>query len=116
MINTDSYKPNGPLFFYTGNEGTIEGFADNTGIMFDLAPQFNALIVFCEHRYYGNGSSSPFGKHSFAFVDFAKYLTIEQTLADYVNLIGQLKQEFKLSSVIAFGGKQLIVRLNVNLF
>ena len=39
----------GPLFFYTGNEGAIEGFYENTGFLFELAQNFSALIVFAEH-------------------------------------------------------------------
>ena len=37
------------MFFYTGNEGAIEGFYDNTGFLFELAQNFSALIVFAEH-------------------------------------------------------------------
>ena len=43
------WKGSGPLFFYTGNEGAIEGFYDNTGFLFELAQNFSALIVFAEH-------------------------------------------------------------------
>jgi hypothetical protein len=47
---TDVYwKGSGPLFFYTGNEGAIEEFYDNTGFLFELAENFSALIVFAEH-------------------------------------------------------------------
>ena len=38
----------GPLFVYMGNEGDIEWFATNTGFMFDIAPDFGALLVFIE--------------------------------------------------------------------
>ena len=37
-----------PIFVYTGNEGNIEWFADNTGFLFDIAPKFNALLIFIE--------------------------------------------------------------------
>ena len=43
------WKGSGPLFFYTGNEGAIEEFYDNTGFLFELAQNFSALIVFAEH-------------------------------------------------------------------
>lgn len=39
---------NAPIFVYTGNEGDIEWFAQNTGFMFDTAPHFKALLVFIE--------------------------------------------------------------------
>uniref|UniRef100_A0A5S6QJV8 Uncharacterized protein n=1 Tax=Trichuris muris TaxID=70415 RepID=A0A5S6QJV8_TRIMR len=33
LINTEHWQPKfGPVFFYCGNEGNIEGFAENTGI------------------------------------------------------------------------------------
>ena len=43
------WKGSGPLFFYTGNEGAIDGFYDNTGFLFELAQNFSALVVFAEH-------------------------------------------------------------------
>ncbi|KAI6172734.1 hypothetical protein M3Y98_01006300 [Aphelenchoides besseyi] len=107
LIN-DSYKKNdgspSPLFFYTGNEGTIEGFAENTGILLDIAPLFNAIVVFAEHRYYGNGTSMPFGQDSFYNATNVRLLTIEQTLADYAQLIRKLKTQYPISRVIASGG------------
>ncbi|KAG4913560.1 hypothetical protein JHK82_054147 [Glycine max] len=51
LIN-DTYwggdKSNAPIFFYTGNEGDIEWFAQNPGFMFETAPYFKALLVFIE--------------------------------------------------------------------
>eukprot|EP01083_Nonionella_stella_P227222 806376_1 len=46
-------KSKNVIFFYAGNEGNIESFYNNTGFMFDNAPQFGALVLFAEHRYYG---------------------------------------------------------------
>ena len=39
----------GPIFFYTGNEGPITEFWEAAGFIFDIAPQFQALVVFAEH-------------------------------------------------------------------
>lgn len=41
-------EKNAPIFVYTGNEGNIEWFAQNTGFMFENAPHFKALLVFIE--------------------------------------------------------------------
>ena len=51
LVN-DSYwdKVGGPIFFYTGNEGKIESFTENTGFMWDIASEFGAMLVFAEHR------------------------------------------------------------------
>lgn len=51
LIN-DTYwggaKSNAPIFVYTGNEGNIEWFAQNTGFLYETAPHFKALIIFIE--------------------------------------------------------------------
>ncbi len=47
---TDQYwDENGPIFFYTGNEGPITGFWDNSGFVFEAAQKINALVIFGEH-------------------------------------------------------------------
>jgi len=38
----------GPIFLYCGNEGDIEWFAQNTGFVWEIAPQFGAMVVFPE--------------------------------------------------------------------
>ena len=34
-----------PYFLFTGNEGDIEAFAQNTGFMWDIAEEFHAMLV-----------------------------------------------------------------------
>ncbi|KAJ3679173.1 hypothetical protein LUZ60_017184 [Juncus effusus] len=94
----------GPIFVYTGNEGNIEWFATNTGFMFDIAPKFGALLVFIEHRFYGE--SVPFGNDSYKSAETLGYLTSTQALADYAILIRSLKQNLsaETSPVVVFGG------------
>lgn len=100
-------KDGGPIFFYTGNEGDITLFVNNTGFIWDIAPQFGAMVVFAEHRYYGKSkpfpdlSPNPDNVHKFG------QFTVEQALADYARLILYLKDTIdgaKNSRVIAFGG------------
>ena len=98
-------EKNGPLFFYTGNEGDITTFINNTGFMWDIAPTFQAMVVFAEHRYYGE--SKPFGNIQPSVNTTKQFgqLTAEQALADYAQLIEYLKEKYSgISAVIAFGG------------
>ncbi|XP_016474216.1 uncharacterized protein LOC107796017 isoform X1 [Nicotiana tabacum] len=104
LINDKYWQKGGPIFVYTGNEGNIDWFAANTGFMLDIAPKFHALLVFIEHRFYGN--SMPFGKKSYKSPKTLGYLNSQQALADYAVLIRSLKQNLSSESspVVAFGG------------
>ncbi|KAH7699157.1 PCP-1.1 protein, partial [Aphelenchoides avenae] len=114
LYNLDNYDmtaKNGPLFFYTGNEGAIGTFADNTGIMWDLAKQFKAAVVFAEHRFYG--MTMPFrdawteATRSVDGIDKLSTMDVRQVIEDYAYAIPQLKSALKLppnAPVIAFGG------------
>lgn len=77
LANAEYWDPmSGPIFFYAGNEGKVEGFYDNSGFLTDvLAPQFKALIVFGEHRYFGK--SFPFDKSVAFDKDHNKWLTVD---------------------------------------
>eukprot|EP00731_Ephydatia_muelleri_P031411 Em0022g925a len=102
LISLDYWNPSGPMFFYTGNEGDITWFCNNTGFMWDIAPQFNAMLVFAEHRYYGD--SLPFGPDSYKDADHLAFLMSEQALADFAELVTGLKGIYGDMSVFAFGG------------
>lgn len=104
LLNTQFWDPHdkkAPIFFYTGNEGDVTLYANHTGLIWENAPTFKALVVFAEHRYYGK--SLPFGDK---FMDHLGYLTHDQALADYAKLIYYLQKKFDALDhpVIAFGG------------
>ncbi|TYI89137.1 hypothetical protein E1A91_D03G033700v1 [Gossypium mustelinum] len=109
LINTEHWvgpSRSGPIFLYCGNEGDIEWFAVNTGFVWDIAPRFGAMILFPEHRYYGD--SMPFGSKEEAYRNATtlSYLTAEQALADFAVLITDLKKNLSAEGcpVVLFGG------------
>lgn len=94
-IISEEFNPDktGPILFYAGNEGAIEGFYDNSGFMTrTLAERLNATVVFGEHRYYGQ--SYPFDSKEEAMKpENLKYLSVEQVMMDYVTLLEHIKAE-----------------------
>jgi len=98
------YSKGGPIFLYAGNEGAIEQFYYNTGLVFDWAPEFRALVLFPEHRYYGD--SLPFGPTDSFQNENLGWLRIEQAIADYASIVDWVKFKFHAedATVIAFGG------------
>lgn len=64
LVNAQYYNASqGPILFYTGNEGDIWAFYNASGFLTDtLAKKLGALVVFCEHRWYG--TSYPFGNET----------------------------------------------------
>ncbi|RHY20010.1 hypothetical protein DYB37_003710 [Aphanomyces astaci] len=89
----------GPIFFYTGNEANVELYLNHTGIMWENAAEFGAMLVFAEHRYFGLSIPDDALKRM-------EYLSSEQALADYAVLLGEIKNAYNASSsaVVAFGG------------
>ena len=73
--------------------------------MQELASAWGGLLIFGEHRYYGD--SLPFGKDSL-LPENALYLSTEQALADYATLLTELKTTILENAascpVISFGG------------
>jgi lysosomal Pro-X carboxypeptidase len=108
LVNDQYYNASfGPILFYTGNEGDIYTFYNNSGFVTDtLAKQLSAKVVFAEHRYYG--TSMPFitGEASYADVEHRRFLSIEQVFWDYLELLKFIKDENNMQdrAVIAFGG------------
>lgn len=73
--------------------------------MWDVAEEMKAMLVFAEHRYYGK--SLPYGSKSFRDSKHLNFLTSEQALADFAELITNLRQTIpgvKNQPIIAVGG------------
>lgn len=70
-----------PVFFYTGNESPIEEYVNHTGLIWEMAPQFGAQVVFVEHRYEGKSLPSAELPHCLA------YASSYQALADFARFI-----------------------------
>jgi len=95
------WKQNAPVFFYLGNEDNVELYVNHTGLMWESAAEFSALLVFAEHRYYG--ASLPYAAGTPQCMNF---LTSEQAMADFAYLIAYLREErgASESAFIGFGG------------
>ena len=48
--NADGSTSRGPIFFYAGNEDYVDLYVNATGLMWENAEAFGALLVFAEHR------------------------------------------------------------------
>ena len=107
LVSTKYYSIGGPILFYCGNEDNIEEFWGASGfIIEDLAKSFHGLVIFAEHRFFGKSFPNKSAKQDFD-IKKNKYLTVEQAMNDFVDLIQYYKKNNKNvqnSPVIAFGG------------
>ena len=106
LVNEQYWDPEtGPILFYAGNEGDVFSFYDNSGFMTEtVAQETKGLIVFGEHRYFGQ--SYPF-EPSVAFTpEHNVYLTVEQVMKDYVDLVGHIRESYNMTdkACVVFGG------------
>lgn len=90
-----------PVFFYTGNESPVEEYVNNTGLIWELAKKHSALVVFAEHRFFGESIPDIQGMSN-----CLSYLSSEEALADYASLCNRIRREWGAqdSAIIAFGG------------
>jgi lysosomal Pro-X carboxypeptidase len=94
FVCAKNWQPGGSVFFYAGNEADVTLYLNNTGLLWEMAPRHDAMLVFAEHRYYGQ--SKPFqGAGLYRNASTMAWLTTEQAMADYAELIFELKQELK---------------------
>ena len=86
-----------PILLYAGNESPLEQYINHTGLMWELAPQLQARVVFVEHRY--EGQSLPNLTHN-----CLAYASTIQALADYADILQLHLNPHSVAPVIAFGG------------
>ncbi|CAN4119436.1 unnamed protein product [Withania somnifera] len=95
-----------PIFAYLGAESSIDKDPQFIGFLTDFAPQFKALLVYMEHRYYGQ--SRPFGTMEEALKDedTRGYFNSAQAIADYAELLLHIKEKYSAqnSPIIVIGG------------
>ncbi|XP_071719796.1 uncharacterized protein [Rutidosis leptorrhynchoides] len=106
---------NSPIFAYLGAEGPIDPDIMSLGFLTENAPRFKALLVYLEHRYYGE--SNPVGSNGDPnFVEpmtksvnnetIRGYFNSAQALADYAELLEHIRMKLHAhhSPIIVIGG------------
>ncbi|XP_076888494.1 uncharacterized protein LOC143538943, partial [Bidens hawaiensis] len=104
-----------PIFAYLCGEGTIDQDVGFLGFLTENAPHFKALVVYLEHRFYGE--SNPAGlmggpgsmdamKESPKNETIRGYFNSAQALADYAELLLHIKNKLHAhnSPIIVIGG------------
>ncbi|KAF8034747.1 hypothetical protein BT93_C0913 [Corymbia citriodora subsp. variegata] len=96
-----------PIFVYLGAESPLDRAPTVIGFLTDNAAQFKALLVYIEHRYYGE--SIPLGmsfEEALEDANVRGYFSSAQALADYAAIIMSVKEERNASKspVIVVGG------------
>eukprot|EP00980_Cylindrotheca_fusiformis_P030214 scaffold24541_cov142-Cylindrotheca_fusiformis.AAC.1 len=97
FVNEEHYREGGPVFFYAGNEADILQFVKNSGFMFEAAVEFNAMVVFSEHRYYG--LSNPFGNEYALGKGYnISFLSVEQAMQDFNTLNLHIRERWNMTA------------------
>ncbi|EDV48495.1 putative serine protease K12H4.7 [Drosophila erecta] len=102
LVNDEFQTQGSPIFIYLGGEWEIEKSMVSAGHWYDMAEEHKGVLVYTEHRYYGQ--SVPTSSMS---TDNLKYLNVKQALADVANFIETFKAEnpqLANSKVILAGG------------
>ncbi|EDQ86101.1 uncharacterized protein MONBRDRAFT_33933 [Monosiga brevicollis MX1] len=82
----------------------VHSYVDHTGLMWENAADFKALIVFAEHRFFGQSQVTP-GADGPSTSEYPLF-SVEQAMADYNHFLFEFKQNRSIedSPVIVFGG------------
>ena len=80
-------------------------FVNNSGFLFETAEEFQAMVVFAEHRYYG--TSLPNQTTIVDDADYMSFLTVEQAMEDYNALTVHIRKQWNMppdTAFVAIGG------------
>jgi lysosomal Pro-X carboxypeptidase len=100
----EHYKPGSPLLLYCGNEADVTLYVNATGAMWVAAEKLSAVLVFAEHRFYGE--SQPFASFTSSNnneLPHREHLSAAQALADLATLVQSVKLQPE-QRVVAYGG------------
>lgn len=105
----DNTTKDGPILFMFSGEGALEGFYRDTTVLFSsYAPELKALIVFLEHRYYGESKIFKADLMANKQEQDLKFLTIENALQDTAVFLSHFKKEMGCQTsgcqTFTFGG------------
>ncbi|XP_010535638.1 PREDICTED: lysosomal Pro-X carboxypeptidase [Tarenaya hassleriana] len=99
-------EANSPILAYLGEETSMDTDLRAIGFLRENGPHFKALLVYMEHRYYGE--SMPFGsaKEALKNATAMGYFNTAQALADYAAILLHVKDKYaaKHSPIIVVGG------------
>ncbi|XP_037043767.1 putative serine protease K12H4.7 isoform X3 [Bradysia coprophila] len=85
-INDEFYTPGSPFFLFLGGEWAITPYRMNFSLMHDMADDFNASILYLEHRFYGESRPTPNVTD-----ENLRFLQPEQALADTAHFISHIR-------------------------
>ncbi|PWA93096.1 serine carboxypeptidase S28 family protein [Artemisia annua] len=108
-------KTHAPIIVYLGAEGPIDRDIEILGFFTENAPGFNALLVYIEHRFYGESNPVESSGDPDSVEAMAKsvknetlrgYFNSAQALADYAEILVHLKKKLHAhkSPIIVVGG------------
>ncbi|KAL7625277.1 Thymus-specific serine protease [Parahypoxylon ruwenzoriense] len=106
-LNTQYFKPGGPILFIQGAEAGMP--AINASDFIDYAPKLGALVAMLEHRFFGDshGGSYPRGYNpgNVSGEEFAS-LTLDNVLWDSINFVDWIKRTVSGAehSKVIYGG------------
>ncbi|XP_070138048.1 putative serine protease K12H4.7 [Drosophila bipectinata] len=101
LINEKHFVEGSPIFIYLGGEWEIQPWDITSGLLADITKKHTGTIITTEHRFFGK--SIPITPLSTE--NLQKYQSVNQALADVINVINTLKEEdkYKDSKVLIAG-------------